>query len=56
MANTTIRSIEEQVEDLAKNQLKDVKYYTKTEQINSEIETAFQLAPSKSGGDGRNLS
>ena len=54
MANKTIRSIEEQVEDLAKKQLKDVKYYTKTEQINSEIETAFQLAPSKSGGDGRN--
>jgi excinuclease ABC subunit B len=32
------KSIEEQVEDLAKNQLKGIKYFTKTESINEEIE------------------
>ncbi len=54
MANKTIRSIEEQVEDLAKKQLVGVKYYTKTETINSEIEAALKAAPSKSGGSGSN--
>ena len=54
MANKTVRSIEEQVEDLAKNQLVGVKYYTKTETINSEIEAALKAAPSKSGGAGSN--
>lgn len=55
MANKPIRSIEEQVEDLAKKQLAGVKYYTKTETINSEIETALKSAPSKSGGAGTNI-
>lgn len=48
-----IRSIEEQVEDLAKKQLK-TKYFTKTESINEEIETALKIAPSKTGGIGAN--
>ena len=49
-------SIEEQIEDIAKRQLSDikVKYFTKTESINSEIDEALQKAPSKSGGDGNN--
>lgn len=50
-----VKSIEEQVEDLAKKQLTGVKYYTKTETINSEIETALKSAPSKSGGAGANF-
>ena len=33
MATKSVRSIEEQVEDLAKKQLVGVKYYTKTEAI-----------------------
>ena len=49
-----MRSIEEQVEDWAKKQLVGIKYYTKTETINSEIETALKAAPSKSGGLGIN--
>ncbi|NFI83071.1 N-6 DNA methylase [Clostridium botulinum] len=48
------KSIEEQVEDLAKKQLKDIKYFTKTESINLEIENALKTAPSKSGGKGMN--
>ena len=55
MAKKAVRSIEEQVEDLAKNQLAGVKYYTKTETINSEIEGALKAAPSKSGGSGANF-
>ena len=55
MANKSVRSIEEQVEDFAKKQLVGVKYYTKTESINSEIETALKTAPSKSGGKGANI-
>ena len=49
-------SIEEQIEDIAKRQLSDikVKYFTKTESINSEIDEALRKAPSKSGGDGNN--
>ena len=35
-------SIEEQVEDIAKKQLSEIKYYTKTEVINSEIEKALK--------------
>lgn len=54
MATKSVRSIEEQVEDLAKKQLVGVKYYTKTETINSEIEAALKAAPSKSGGSGSN--
>ena len=52
----TINSIEEQIEDIAKDWLKSlkIKYYTKTESINSEIEDALKRAPSKSGGDGNN--
>lgn len=47
-------SIEEQVEDWAKQQLLPIKYYTKTETINSEIEDALKRAPSKNGGKGPN--
>ncbi len=51
----TVKSIEEQIEDLAKKQLGRTKYYTKTETINEEIKTALKLAPSKKGGDGSNF-
>ena len=54
MATKSVRSIEEQVEDLAKKQLVGVKYYTKTEAINSEIDAALKSTPSKSGGSGSN--
>lgn len=49
-------SIEEQIEDIAKKQLDviKVKYFTKTESINSEIDEALRKAPSKNGGDGCN--
>ena len=47
-------SIEEQVEDWAKKQFKNLKYYTKTETINSEIDFALEKAPSKKGGTGKN--
>ena len=46
------KSIEEQVEDWGKKQLKKTKYYTKTEIINPEIEKALKIAPSKKGGNG----
>lgn len=49
------KSVEEQIEDFAKKQLKGVKYYTKTESINDEIDTALKTAPSKSGGSGFNF-
>lgn len=51
------KSIEEKIEDIAKQQLKDfkVKYYTKTESINTEIDEALKNAPSKSGGIGANF-
>ena len=48
------KSIEEQIEDWGKKQLRKTKYYTKTESINPEIETALKTAPSKSGGSGTN--
>lgn len=48
------KSIEEQIEDWGKQQLREMKYYTKTESINPEIETALKTAPSKSGGSGTN--
>ena len=48
------KSIEEQVEDWAEQQLLPIKYYTKTETINSEIEDALKRAPSKNGGKGPN--
>lgn len=49
-------SIEEQVEDIAKKQLNAIKlkYFTKTESINSEIDDALRKAPSKNGGEGDN--
>ncbi len=49
------RSIEEQVEDITKKQLGGIGYYTKTESINSEIDNALKLGPSKSGGTGSNF-
>lgn len=52
--NISTTSIEEQVEDWCKKQLDGVKYYTKTESINYEIENALKKAPSKKGGSGIN--
>lgn len=51
------KSIEEKIEDIAKQQLKNfkVKYFTKTESINTEIDEALKNAPSKSGGFGNNF-
>lgn len=50
------KSIEEKVENWAKEQLKKnkTKYFIKTESINSDIENALKIAPSKSGGTGEN--
>lgn len=52
-----VSSIEENVEDIAKEWLKKfgVKYYTKTESVNTEIDTALINAPSKKGGTGKNF-
>lgn len=52
-----MRSIEEKVEDIAKNDLAryKIRYFTKTEGINSEIDEALKRAPSKSGGSGTNF-
>lgn len=49
-------SIEEQIEDIAKKQLDaiNIQYFTKTENINSEIDEALKKAPSKNGGEGCN--
>ena len=49
-------SVEEKVEDYFKTQLSgyDIKYFTKTESINEEIDNALKNAPSKSGGAGNN--
>ena len=56
MATTYAKtSIEEQVEDWCKRQLQDLKYYTKTENINPDIEEALRKAPSKKGGEGMNF-
>lgn len=49
------KSIEEQIEDWSKRQLHGIKYYTKTEGINPEIDNALRKAPSKKGGDGNNF-
>ncbi len=56
MASKTKKSIEEKVEDLFKKQLDkyNVKYFTKTESMNPDIDKALCDAPSKSGGDGNN--
>lgn len=48
------KSIEEQVEDWAKKQFGKLKYFTKTEKINDEIDAALEKAPSKKGGSGKN--
>ena len=50
----TIKSIEERIEDWCKKQFAGQKYYTKTDFINSEIESALEKAPSKQGGSGKN--
>ena len=49
------RSVEEFVEDVAKMQLSSIKYFTKTEMINDEIENALKKYPSKKGGVGTNF-
>lgn len=55
MAKKTQNSIEEQVEFWCKSQLHDkTRVYAKTEPINSEIEKALKVAPSKKGGVGNN--
>ena len=48
------RSIEEKVEDWAKQQFADGSYFTKTQSINHEIDEALRKAPSKTGGSGNN--
>lgn len=55
MAKST-KSIEEKVEDFAKKQLdaNHVRYFTKTESVNTEIDEALTKAESKSGGKGGN--
>lgn len=54
---TTTKSIEERIEDIAKQQLNNykIKYYEKTTSINTEIDEALKSAPSKSGGNGNNF-
>jgi len=51
-----VKSVEERVEDCGKQWLKShkLKYFSKTESINSEIDNAMRQAPSKSGGSGGN--
>lgn len=48
---------EEIVEDFFKSQLNNlnIKYFTKTEPINNDIDNALKTAPSKSGGNGCNF-
>ena len=48
------RSIEEKVEDWAKQQFVPGTYFTKTQSINHEIDEALRKAPSKTGGSGNN--
>lgn len=54
--NKITKSIEEKIEDWAKGELGSykVRFYTKTETINEEIETALKKYPSKSGDFGGN--
>lgn len=47
--------IEEKVEDHFKKQFGKVKYFTKTEAVNPEIDSALKTALSKSGGAGPNF-
>lgn len=51
------KSIEEKIEDIAKKSLDEygIKYFTKTESINKEIDDALKKAESKSGGKGGNF-
>lgn len=51
-----VKSIEEKVEDIVKESLRSgkLKFFTKTESVNSEIDAALEKAPSKSGGSGKN--
>ena len=50
------KSIEEKIEDIAKQQLErfGVKYHIKTDNINEEINHALTTEKSKSGGEGGN--
>jgi len=54
MASKQKHSIEEKVEQWAKEQLKGIKLYAKNDFINSQIEKALKTAPSKKGGKGPN--
>ncbi len=54
MASKQKHSIEEIVEQWAKEQLKGIKLYAKNDFINSQIEKALKTAPSKKGGKGPN--
>ena len=54
MASKKAQSIEELVEQWAKEQLKEVKLYSKTDFINPQIEKALKMEPSKKGGKGSN--
>lgn len=54
MASKQKHSIEEKVEQWAKEQLKDIKLFAKNEFINTKIEKALKTAPSKKGGKGPN--
>ena len=51
-----VKSIEEKVEDIVKESLRSgkLKFFTKIESVNSEIDAALEKAPSKSGGSGKN--
>lgn len=54
MASKKAHSIEELVEQWAKEQLKEIKLYSKTDFINPQIEKALKMEPSKKGGKGPN--
>ena len=54
MANKRTHSIEEIVEQWAKEQLKGIQLYAKNNFINAQIEKALKTAPSKKGGKGPN--
>ena len=56
MAKKSTKSIEEQIETLAKIELQSlgIHAYAKTEEVNPEISTALASAPTKSGGHGNN--
>ena len=49
-----IKPIEDDIVDWAKQQLITVKYYNKNDTINTEIENALKIAPSKLGKNGPN--